>query len=59
MYSNIIPVITSSYSLSVLSELGLQVPLCLTNVYLVITFAGDLVDYRSLLLLWYLLLHMD
>ena len=59
MYSDAIPVITSPYSLSVLSESGLQVPLCLTYVHLVTTFAGDLVYYRSLLLLWYLLLHVD
>ena len=59
MYSDSIPIITSPYSLSVLSESGLQVPLCLTYVHLVTTFAGDLVYYRSLLLLWYLLLHVD
>ena len=58
MYSNGIPVITLPYSLSVLSESGLQVPLCLTYVHLVTTFAGDLVHYRFLLL-WYLLLHVD
>jgi len=56
MYSDAIPVITSPYSLSVLSE---SVPLGLAYVYLVTTFAGDLVHYRSLLLLWYLLLHVD
>ena len=54
MYSNAIPVITLPYSLlSVLTESGLQVPLCLTYVHLVTTFAGDLVHYRSLILLWY------
>ena len=37
----------------------LQVPLYLAYEYLVTTFAWDLVDYRSLLLLWYLFLHMD
>ena len=54
-----IPVITSPYSLSVLSESGLQVPLCLTYVHLITAIAGDLVHYRSLLLVWYLLLHVD
>lgn len=52
------PIITSFYSLPVLSKSGLQVPLYLTYEYLVTNFAVDLVDYRSLLLLWYLLLHM-
>ena len=37
MYSDAMPVITSPYSLSVLSESGLQVPLCLTYVHLVTT----------------------
>ena len=49
----------SCHHLSVLTESGLQVPLCLTYVHLVTTFVGDLVQYRSLLLLWYLLLHAD
>ena len=56
MYRNTIPIITSFYSLLVLSKSGLQVPLCLTYAYLVTTFAGNLVNYRSLLLLWHLLL---
>ena len=59
MYSNTIPVITSSCSLSVLSELGLQVRfLFVSPMHNVTTFAGDLVDHRFLLLLW-CLLHMD
>ena len=59
MYSNTIPVITSSCSLSVPSELGLQVRfLFVSPMHNVTTFAGDPVDHRSLLLLWYLL-HMD
>ena len=59
MYGDAIPVITSPYSLSVLSESGLQVPLGLAYVHLITAIAGDLVHYRSLLLVWYLLLHVD
>ena len=43
MYSDAIPLITSPYSLSVLSESGLQVPLGLTYVHLITAIAGDLV----------------